>query len=132
MSGTVIYQGKEVNCTPGGAYSGFPGEQIEIASLASETVNNMIHEFGHVYDHQHDDQPRTSMPASLVADRSLFLRSNPCEGCFLWQFNTTGNEGETFGDMFVAWVYDAWNTNPTNANKVRDAQAWMNPWMPHP
>jgi RHS repeat-associated protein len=129
MSGTVIYEGEEINCTPGGAYSPPGGNQIIIASLARWSVNNMVHEFGHVYDHQRGDQPR-NMSATLVANRALFLRANPCAGCFLWQFNTSRNEGETFGDMFVAWVFDVWNTDPLNAGYVSSARDWMNAWMP--
>jgi RHS repeat-associated protein len=132
MSGSVIYNNEEVNCTPGGAYSPEGGHQIIIASLAKWGVNNMIHEFGHVYDHQHGDIPRINMPGELITDRSLFLRPNPgCADCFFWQYNRTASGGETFGDMFVAWVYGSWNTGTAqeNVDAVISAQTWMNNGM---
>jgi hypothetical protein len=138
MSGTVNYNGGVVNCTPGGAYSPFPGDQITIASLPRWSVLTMVHEFGHIYDHQHGDQPRISMMSTqLAANRNSFLRANPCDGCLLWQQHPPSNyadaysEGEVFGELFIAWVYGVWNTDSANIYYVEAAQNWMNPLM-HP
>lgn len=70
------------------------------------------------------------MPPAFVNKRETILRPNQYEGRYDWQQNTAKTPTETFADMFIAWTYDVWNTEPQYANRVADAQAWMNGWMP--
>ncbi len=133
MSGSVVYNGEEVKCTPGGALT-VGTNQITIAALSSSysdaRVKNIVHEFGHVLNNLKGGNPVDSMPSVFYDNRSLILHPNP--GYLLWQQNTTRSNTETFGDMFVAQVYGVWNTNidPANPNIVVDAQDWMNNWTP--
>jgi hypothetical protein len=139
MSGTVRYDGRDVNCTPGGAFTP-DAHNITIATLSNAGNLNMVHEFGHAYDHLLGRQPRSNMPPwmySVGTGRDLFLRPNPCDYCYVWQQHppSFGSDAygpsETFGDLFIAWVYDAWNTStdPQNVTAVINAQQWMNNGM---
>lgn len=48
-----------------------------------------------------------------------------------WQQHPDPNsQSETFADMFVAWTYNAWNTDVNNAGYVTSAQNWMNDVVP--
>lgn len=133
--------------------------QINFWTMAGDTDNtpfrmakNVVHELGHAYDWTFYDsttqtRPSNSMPSNIVRNRDLFLRPNlwtdPATGL---QYPSPGNDyydwqlhphplpdvaqSETFADMFVAWVYDAWNTDPNNSLYVDDAKVWVSPWMP--
>jgi len=83
------------------------------------------------------------MPATLYDNRDLFLRPNEPDGYIDWQqhpssmvdengISTGKTPGETFADMFIAWVYDAWNTSTASENvtAVDSAKTWAQPWMP--
>lgn len=72
-------------------------------------------------------------------NRGLFLRPNPGDPRYYdWQqhppaMDEAGWSGtETFADMFIAWTYDAWNTNTAveNVTAVDVAQTWMSNWLP--
>jgi len=94
---------------------------------------------GHAYDHSLHDGPRSDPAISpFLTQRDRILRSNPvCDNCYDWQQHPPSMDalgftpGETFADMFIAWTYDAWNTQPENALQVEAAQSWMNNWLPH-
>ena len=88
-------------------------------------VSVVVHELGHAYRR---GEPATNMPAWIPDQRDRILRPN--DGRLNWQQNTTKNPSETFADMFIAWVYRAWNTSPGNSDLVSDAQIWMNQQIP--
>jgi hypothetical protein len=91
--------------------------------------HNVVHELGHSYDISRGYGPRKDMPESFVNNRGNILRPNDPAGRYDWQQNLAISSGETFADMFIAWTYDAWNTDLRNADAVTDAQAWMAGWM---
>ena len=99
---------------------------ILFASLSNGSygVKNVVHELGHAY---RKGEPSTNMPGWIVQRRSDILRPN--DGTLNWQQNTAPTASETFADMFIAWVYAAWNTDPYNSGWVNEAQTWMNGQM---
>jgi hypothetical protein len=70
------------------------------------------------------------MPSDYVNNRDKILLDTVT---FVWQFNTTKSNSETFADFFVAWMYGGWkpatdpNGNKTIAGKASD---WMYSSMP--
>ena len=96
----------------------------------SRMAHNVVHELGHSYDISRGFRPRTDIPDSFVTNRENILHPNQYEGRLDWQQNLDMTPGETFADMFIAWTYDVWNTEPGNAKDVAAAQAWMDGWMP--
>jgi RHS repeat-associated protein len=95
----------------------------------SRMEHNVVHEFGHSYDMSLGYGPRNDMSYSLYNYREQILRPNMYEGRLDWQQNLTVSPGETFADMFIAWTYDTWNTDPNNRGYVSSAQNWMNGWV---
>jgi hypothetical protein len=93
-------------------------------------AHNVVHELGHAYDNQRGFGPRNDMPSWIYQNRSKILRPNEFENRYNWQQNLTVNESETFADMYIAWTYGVWNTNPRNAEMVSDAKKWLDEWMP--
>jgi hypothetical protein len=114
------------DCAASGGYT-VNSHHILIASLSNGIygVRNVVHELGHAY---RKGVPATNMPDNFPEDRERILRSNGI-GPLNWQQNTAQNPSETFADMFIAWVYAAWNTDPANSGLVNDAQTWMNGQM---
>jgi hypothetical protein len=119
-------------CAAGGGFTA-SSKYILFASMSGQSagqtdrmVKNVIHELGHAYKtgNKVSDPPR-----DVVVNRVNVLRPNRYENVLDWQQNTTPTASETFADMFIAWVFGAWNTNPRNANIVHDAQTWMNNQM---
>jgi RHS repeat-associated protein len=128
--------------TNGGYYD------IRFASLAggggSRGTKNVVHELGHAYNISRARGPSDDLDhnrSDLRADRDLFLRPNMVDGelwppYYDWQqhppaMDANGwNGSETFADMFIAWTYDAWNTDLANTTYVQNAQLWMSGWMP--
>lgn len=87
----------------------------------------MLHELGHAYRSGHGG---IDPPQEFVDYRVEILRPNQFDGVLDWQQNTTATPSETFADMYIAWVYGAWNTDVRNALRVDRAQNWMNGQMP--
>jgi RHS repeat-associated protein len=135
-------------CKAGGAITR-GSHNIVFASMAGDnatsnamfrSIRNVVHELGHAYDNLLGFGPRNDMEANhswMINDRASILSPNVdyatverCDDCFGWQQNRTKSNVETFGDMFVAWTYGTWNTDPVNQLMVSDAQNWMNGWMP--
>jgi hypothetical protein len=91
-------------------------------------VNNIVHELGHVFNNLHGGSP-ADFAYNYIDDRNKILR--PTE-TIDWQQNTLATGGEMFGDMFVAWTFDAWNDrNPALVTKVSDEMTsnmadWLN------
>ena len=115
-------------------------------------VKNVVHELGHAYAWAYKYSSNGINPIDhmgmLPTNRELLLKPNcsfPCRGpqdlapqYYDWQQHPPAMDAqgwtasETFGDLFIAWTYNAWNLNPDNAQQVQVAQTWMNGWMPHP
>ena len=97
-------------------------------------IKNVVHELGHAYDNRLGTGPRLDMGAEIYNNRDRILRPNPVVAGYElldWQQHPHDvSPSEVFADMFIAWTYDAWNTDPYNAQVVSDAQTWMNGWMP--
>jgi hypothetical protein len=100
---------------------------IQFASInyvAEDSVrNNIVHELGHAYDDGHGT-PSGDMPDKFVRDRNLFLRP---DDSVIWQIHkpetpSDSNPVETYADMFVAYVYDAW-VQPNRFSP--NPQTWM-------
>jgi len=95
----------------------------------SRMEHNVVHELGHSYDISLGYGPRNDMSYGLYNYREKILRPNEYKGRLDWQQNLTVRPGETFADMFIAWTYDTWNTDPDNRGYVSSAQNWMNGWV---
>lgn len=104
-------------------------------------VKNVVHELGHIYNQIRGRGPSNDLDinrSDLRTNRGLFLRPNDPANRWDWQqhppeMSINGWSGsETFADMFIAWTYDAWNTNASAENvlAVNQAQTWMSQWMP--
>jgi len=118
--------------------------QINFWSMAGQSNNdmfrmigNVIHELGHALNYQLGENPVKDMPWYLVLNRNKILQPNSlapspnaCDECEYYQFNREANSpGETYADMFVAWMSNTWNSNSDNALDVSYAQSWMNQQM---
>ncbi len=146
--GSANATGVCATATSGGCTSGL--HQINFWSMTGERTDhtvyrmtlNVVHEFGHVYDWTFYDpvaktRASSGMPADIYTKRDSILRPNNPVGYWTYQQHpsTMGdgqNPSETFADMFIAWVYAVWNTDPANSTDVSDAQNWAEPWMPEP
>lgn len=91
-------------------------------------VNNIVHELGHVFNNLNGGHP-ANLGWTYAGDRSRVLRS--FDGIY-WQQNTlydpnspVATGGEMFGDMLVAWVFNAWNTHPLNTDIVNRVSGKM-------
>jgi len=96
----------------------------------------MVHELGHTYDYAMGDISET-MPDNVYTRNSLRPNGYWYNGIFtadkivlVWQMHPPkdgedDSRGETFADIFVAWTFNVWNTDPAMAGAVTDAQAWM-------
>lgn len=150
----LIWKGSPGKCgndyvSSGGCTDG--PNQVRFWSLSGQLdtdlvrmVKNVVHEFGHVYNDGHHYGPSTNLDnGTLRFNRPLFLRPNMADGeispnHYDWQQHPPEMDadgwsgGETFADMFVAWTYNAWNTNSAteNVNAVSEAQAFMNNYLP--
>jgi hypothetical protein len=103
-------------------------------------TKNVIHELGHVLDYKNHISNRIPGPSkdkngnevpNLNFTRNVILRSNEGPG-LNWQQHPCDRYpydckegGELFADMFIAWVYNGWNTNPRNKDYVDYTKKWM-------
>ncbi|MBI5823365.1 MAG: RHS repeat-associated core domain-containing protein [Chloroflexi bacterium] len=139
----ALYGCQVATFTGGGCTSS--STQINFWSMAGSSSNdmrrmtgNVIHEFGHALNYQYGENPVKDMPWYLVENRDKILEpnsrapiANACDECEYYQYNREANSpSETYGDMFVAWVYGTWNSSPDYALDVSVAQDWMNKWTP--
>ncbi len=92
-------------------------------------TKNVIHELGHVYDNnlwKYDESGNSSRRSTGMTFTRDVLRPNNPAGRLNWQQHPGSNaQNEIYADMFIAWTYNAWNTNPINYEQVLAAQAWM-------
>jgi hypothetical protein len=95
-------------------------------------VNNIVHELGHVLNNTIGGAFGNFGWTYAHPDvRSAILR--PRSDGIDWQQNTLYDPESTYatgvemsGDMFVAWVFDAWNTDPRNIEQVNRARETLN------
>ena len=126
---------KETSCgsTVGGCTLQTDPRNIEFVSMSGdidwdgdpsnnflEMVTNVVHELGHTYDFTYGITDN-GFNGTYLANRDLILRGNP-EGEWLWQQHPNGDSGETLADMFIAWVFNAWNTDPQNYSRIYDTR----------
>jgi len=98
----------------------------------SRMTKNVVHEIGHVYNNQLEDIS-SNIPEGLTRDNVLRPNLKTDRGTrWDWQQSPSNEPSEIFADMFIAWVYDAWNIDPANALAVDDANNWMNSLVPKP
>lgn len=125
-------------CVPSGGVTSWDGKTITFASMSGDRswnfsldrmMKNVIHELGHAFRHQTGDK---ELGNSFSRDA---LRPNT--GGLDWQQHppTMNDDGqdiptELFADTFIAWVYDAWNTDsdPLIVDSVDTARNAMNDW----
>ncbi|GAB4461780.1 MAG: hypothetical protein Kow0070_19920 [Anaerolineales bacterium] len=119
-------------CVPSGGFTA--GATITFASMSGQRFNdldrmakNVVHEIGHVYYHSVLDAP--DLGSSFSRDA---LRPNEPAGRLDWQQHPGADGGELFADTFIAWTYNAWNTNPQFALAVNNAQSAMDAFVPKP
>ena len=92
-------------------------------------VNNVVHELAHVFNQLNGGSPN-DFGLKYVLRRDWILR--PDTGGIKWQQHPPSpgdpdhSGGEMLGDMFVAWVFDAWNTHPLNVDEAMIARDDMN------
>lgn len=112
-------------------------------------AKNVVHELGHIFDNSlswdklgSDNQLHTIRPSNFspygnahwIENRDTFLRPNEPDGYIDNQQHPLNMEpdghtgGEAFGDTFLAWVYNAWNTNPANSQNVASAKTFIKGW----
>jgi hypothetical protein len=109
------------------------GNTITCASFTGgrfqSAVNNIVHELGHVFD------PGAVIPQVFRDNRGSILHSNDYTG--QWNQNPTPSSGETFGDFFVAWVFNVWGSRSDDVWRedvgAGSARHWMttnmNEWI---
>jgi len=103
----------------------------------SRMIKNVVHEFGHAYNNVLGGAGN-KLPYSTGDIRENVLRPNEIEGRWDWQQHPPAlseagwSPSETFGDIFIAWAYDAWNTNADNSEQVSAVNNWMNGLVPKP
>jgi RHS repeat-associated protein len=101
-------------------------------SLWLSTYNfklNIVHELGHVLWNEYSlvfgYEKAGGFSRDLLEPNTkpgLTMQQHPCP------MNDCNSEAEIFGDMFIAWVYDAWNEPPVEL--VAMADDWMNHMLP--
>lgn len=101
-------------------------------------VNNVVHELGHVFSNVVGGNPEAYFDATYASQRNVILRPYDINDSIYWQQHPpppNGNNpyGEMFGDMLIAWVFDAWNTHPLNVDAVNSAKSdtdrYMKDWL---
>ena len=133
--------GKGCNGVDGGGCTTSP-TQIDFWTMAGDSdsygneltrdIYNVVHELGHAYDYGHG-YPSLAIPEDFAKLRDQFLRPNAIDSSTLnkdylniQQHPSPADAvGEAYADMFVAWTFDAWNTDPLNVNYVSQAQGYM-------
>jgi hypothetical protein len=124
-------------CTTNSHQINFWSMSGQLFNDTARMVKNVVHELGHAFDNSltYPDpdtgrarRPDQDMPGGLTRDN--VLRPNPIPGRRDWQQNPTNTSNEFFGDMFIAWTYDAWNTDPRNQLRVDVASDWIDGLVP--
>ena len=130
------------NIPAGGGGCTDGAHQIRFWSMSGHRLNdinrmikNVVHELGHAFDWTHYDpvsKTRASNHMSGAFTRNTVLRPNQYAGRPDWQQSTDNTSSEIFADMFVAWTFNAWNTDTAieNVLAVNSAQTWMNGLVP--
>ncbi|MBM3152745.1 MAG: hypothetical protein FJZ96_11200 [Chloroflexi bacterium] len=122
---------------------------IKFASMSDNSqsaINNVVHELGHLFDAVNNTTPRSDLNNAIrdnqdatpevLDDLDDWLRRPDTAGYygfasrrFPWQQATVnvGESYEIFADQFLAWVFDAWETD-INGELTESAQA-RSTWM---
>jgi len=95
--------------------------------------NNIVHEFGHLFNTVMDGTPYDAVSADWdTLKQKDDLRSNQGFGSALnvrdWVMNSENVNYEVFADQFLGWVFNKWETGP-GGNLTEDAitrSNWMN------
>jgi RHS repeat-associated protein len=112
-------------CTDGAHQIRFWSMSGHLQNDLTRMVKNVIHELGHAYDRSLG-RPSSGMSSDFTRDRLLRPNLKTSEGQrWDWQQSPDTAPNEVFADMFIAWTYDAWNTDPKYATDVLKAQSWM-------
>ena len=114
-------------CTDGAHVIRFWSMSGELYNDINRMVKNVVHEMGHAFDwttYNSDDLTRASNHLPGGISRDTVLRPNVPTGRFDWQ----QHPGADGADMFIARIYNAWNTSADllNVAAVSTAQGWMN------
>jgi hypothetical protein len=123
--------------TSGGCTDG--AHQIRFWSLSGHGQNdlirmakNVVHELGHAFDWI-KGRPSNDMSGDFTRDTLLRPNIKTSLGTrWDWQQSPDNTGNEIYADMFIAWTYNAWNTNtdPQNVAAVNVAQGFMNGLVP--
>jgi hypothetical protein len=101
-------------------------------------INNVVHELGHVFSNVVGGDPEAYFDTMYASQRNEILRPYDINEGIYWQQHPPppgGNNpyGEMFGDVLVAWVFDAWNAHELNVDAVNSAKAdtdrYMEIWL---
>ncbi len=76
-----------------------------------------VHELGHAFSQATGDAPEIAVSPNWIRDK---LFAGPLN---VWQFSSSPTQNELFADLFLAWVYATWGTEP-------DGTAFMAEKMP--
>jgi RHS repeat-associated protein len=87
------------------------------------TINNVIHELGHVLYGRAGD-PALPFDAALIRSKALVPNKNG--KLDTQQHPGSNSESEVFADMFIAFVLGEWQDTTAGAT----AEGWMNSWIP--
>ncbi len=104
-------------------------------------MKNVVHELGHAFNNSLSYQdpndplktrkPDNDMSSTFTRAALLLLNQSSSLGQrWEWQQSLDNTGSEIFGDMFIAWTYNAWNADPFYATEVNAAQGWMNGLVP--
>jgi len=132
-------------CTRGDHDVSFWSMSGQLYNGWSRMMKNVVHEIGHVYDNSLGGVS-SNLPLDTQTIRSQVLLPNRAANGELspnhyeWQqhppaMDEAGWSGsETFGDIFIAWTYNAWNTGngPEADNNISIVNNWMNGLIPNP
>lgn len=68
-----------------------------------------VHELGHAFSQANGDAPEIAVSPNWSRDK---LFAGPLN---VWQFSSSPTQNELFADLFLAWVYATWGTDPDGA-----------------
>ncbi len=99
-------------------------------SEVSRMAKNVVHELGHAFDWT-QGRPSNNMSPDFTRDTLLRPNLRSSDGQrWEWQQSDRNTDNEIFADIFIAWTYNVWNTDPVNAANIDDAKSWMNGLVP--
>jgi hypothetical protein len=103
----------------------------EIYGWHGAMARNVVHELGHVdlLTHTTDTMPDYHRDQIFVQepDNIANYQQHPCwlDVAYPEGSKPCNMDGEMYADIFVAWAYDAWNTDIRYEAPVKSAQDWI-------